>query len=102
MERKTPEIFFTGLPRDRRSVFFGIRLLVSWLGGDGGQQFMQNFLPCPFKKNKQIRRPAPNGDPGVDAMLSVLAHEVVEAMSDPNLDAWYDATGSENGDKWCA
>lgn len=45
--------------------------------------------------------PAPNGDAGADAMASVLAHELVEMKSDPDINAWYDATGKENADK-CA
>jgi hypothetical protein len=45
---------------------------------------------------------SPNGDVGVDGMLSVIAHELSEAATDPNIDAWYDdATGMENADK-CA
>ena len=43
----------------------------------------------------------PNGNAGVDGMLSVLAHELVETISDPNLNAWYDNRGAENADK-CA
>jgi hypothetical protein len=34
-------------------------------------------------------------------MVSVLAHEIDEAVTDPDLNAWYDATGYENADK-CA
>jgi len=34
-------------------------------------------------------------------MLSVLAHELEEANTDPELNAWYDASGAENADK-CA
>ena len=44
---------------------------------------------------------SPNGDPGADAMVSVVAHELEEAVTDPNLNAWYDSTGAENADK-CA
>ena len=44
---------------------------------------------------------SPNGDPAVDAMVSVMAHELEEATSDPNLNAWYDSSGEENADK-CA
>lgn len=44
---------------------------------------------------------SPNGDPGVDAMVSVLAHELEEAVTDPQLNAWYDRSGYENADK-CA
>ncbi|MEQ1949260.1 MAG: hypothetical protein ABL995_18855 [Bryobacteraceae bacterium] len=43
--------------------------------------------------------PSPNGDMGADAMVSVLAHELEEAVTDPQLNAWYDATGEENADK---
>jgi hypothetical protein len=41
---------------------------------------------------------SPNGNPGVDAMISVIAHESEEATSDPNLNAWYFNSGSENAD----
>lgn len=44
---------------------------------------------------------SPNGNPGVDAMVSVLAHELEEAVTDPELNAWYDTRGYENADK-CA
>jgi hypothetical protein len=44
---------------------------------------------------------SPNGNAGVDGMISVLAHELVETLSDPLLNAWYDSSGAENGDK-CA
>ena len=44
---------------------------------------------------------SPNGDIGADAMVSVIAHELEEAVTDPNLNAWYDNRGNENADK-CA
>lgn len=34
-------------------------------------------------------------------MISVMAHELSEAVSDPQGNAWYDSAGEENGDK-CA
>jgi hypothetical protein len=43
----------------------------------------------------------PNGDPGVDSMVSIVAHELEETTSDPDVNAWMDASGEENGDK-CA
>ena len=43
----------------------------------------------------------PNGDAAADAMVSVIAHELEEAATDPELNAWYDSNGGENGDK-CA
>ena len=44
---------------------------------------------------------SPNGDPGADAMVSVIAHELDESVTDPDLNAWYDGGGNENADK-CA
>ena len=43
----------------------------------------------------------PNGDAAADAMVSVVAHELQEAATDPQLNAWYDSNGQENSDK-CA
>jgi coproporphyrinogen III oxidase len=34
-------------------------------------------------------------------MISVVAHELEEAITDPNLNAYYDSSGNENADK-CA
>ena len=34
-------------------------------------------------------------------MASIVAHEMEEAISDPDLNAWYDRRGNENADK-CA
>lgn len=45
--------------------------------------------------------PSPNGNPGADAMALTVAHELVEAITDPELTAWYDSRGYENADK-CA
>lgn len=43
----------------------------------------------------------PNGNAGVDGMVSVIAHELEEATTDPDLNAWYARTGAENADS-CA
>ena len=44
---------------------------------------------------------SPNGNPGADGMASIIAHELEEAVTDPQLNAWYDSRGYENADK-CA
>lgn len=44
---------------------------------------------------------SPNGNAGVDGAISVLSHELEEATTDPDLNAWYDSGGAENADK-CA
>ena len=44
---------------------------------------------------------SPNNDQDADAELSITSHELMETVTDPQLNAWYDVTGSEIGDK-CA
>jgi hypothetical protein len=43
----------------------------------------------------------PNDNAGIDGAVSVLSHELEEATTDPDLNAWYDNGGAENADK-CA
>jgi len=45
--------------------------------------------------------PAPNGDPGADSEVNVLAHEIEETTTDMMGTAWFDNRGYENADK-CA
>ncbi|HEV3253864.1 MAG TPA: hypothetical protein VG033_05635 [Candidatus Acidoferrales bacterium] len=42
--------------------------------------------------------PSPNGDPDADAVASISTHEMTEAITDPELDAWFDSSGNEIGD----
>jgi hypothetical protein len=45
---------------------------------------------------------SPNSNPGVDGMISVIAHELEEAVTDPDpRSGWVDIQGAENADK-CA
>ncbi len=44
---------------------------------------------------------SPNGNAGADAMASIVSHELEEAVTDPQLNAWFDSRGFENADK-CA
>ncbi len=44
---------------------------------------------------------SPNGNAGADGMASIIAHELEESVTDPDLNAWYDQRGEENADK-CA
>ncbi|GCE22380.1 hypothetical protein [Dictyobacter kobayashii] len=43
----------------------------------------------------------PNGDQAADETINVTSHEQMEAATDPLLNAWYDSSGAEIGDK-CA
>src|SRR5579863_9889490 len=45
-----------------------------------------------------VQSTSPNGDAGADAMISVMAHELSETVSDPEGNAWYASNGEENGD----
>jgi len=47
------------------------------------------------------QRVGPNENWAADAMVSVIAHELAETVTDPEFTAWYDADGEENADK-CA
>eukprot|EP00897_Mesotaenium_endlicherianum_P002549 jgi/Mesen1/2321/ME000155S01411 len=40
----------------------------------------------------------PNGDLGADAMVSALAHELVEVVTDPEGATWHNENGYENAD----
>ena len=53
------------------------------------------------RRRARPRPTSPNGNAGADGMASIIAHELEEAATDPDLNAWYDATGAENADK-CA
>lgn len=44
---------------------------------------------------------SPNNDAQLDAVASILVHEIDEAITDPDLSTWFDARGAENADK-CA
>ncbi len=48
-----------------------------------------------------VQSTSPNGDAGADAMASVIAHELEESATDPQINAWYDSSGNEVADK-CA
>ena len=41
---------------------------------------------------------SPNNNPGIDGAISVLSHELEEATTDPDLNAWYASSGAENAD----
>ena len=44
---------------------------------------------------------SPNGDLGADAMVSTIAHELDETVTDPTLNGWRTDSGEENADR-CA
>lgn len=68
-------------------------------GQDIKYSFVGNPDRCPSACEAQTT--GPNGNAGADGMASVLTHELEEAVTDPDLNAWYDGSGAENADK-CA
>lgn len=68
-------------------------------GTDIKYSFVGNPDRCPSSCASQTT--GPNGNAGADGMASILAHELEEAATDPDLNAWYDRRGYENADK-CA
>jgi len=67
--------------------------------GDIKFGFVGSPAQCPSACSAQTT--SPNGNMNADAMASLLAHELAEATTDPDLNAWFDRRGYENADK-CA
>jgi hypothetical protein len=68
-------------------------------GRDIKYAFIGNPARCPSACTNGTT--APNGSVGADGAASIISHELEEAVTDPDLNAWYDNRGQENADK-CA
>ncbi len=68
-------------------------------GADIKYSFVGNPDRCPTSCENGTA--SPNANAGADGMASIVAHELEETVTDPDLNAWYDARGAENADK-CA
>ncbi|HEV2992672.1 MAG TPA: hypothetical protein VG759_29840 [Candidatus Angelobacter sp.] len=77
--------------------FCGFHTAQTIHGADIKWAFVGNVDKCPSGCEAQTT--SPNGDSGADGMANTLSHEIEEAISDPDLNAWFDANGQENGDK---
>ena len=69
-------------------------------GADIKYAFIGNPDRCPSACEAQTIS-SPNNNTGADGMANVIAHELEEATTDPDLNAWYDSQGNESADK-CA
>jgi len=105
------------LPKDTNAVYFvltsqdvnetsgfctqycGWHTRASISGSDIKFAFIGNPARCPSACEAQTN--SPNGNAGADGMASIISHELQEAATDPDLNAWYDNRGQENADK-CA
>jgi hypothetical protein len=70
-------------------------------GADIKYAFVGNPDRCP--SGCEIQTTGPNspstGVGGADGLINVLSHEQFEAITDPDLNAWFDASGQEDSDK---
>lgn len=70
----------------------------------GGNDIKYSFVGNPDRCSSacEVQTTSPNGDSGADGMASIIGHELEEAISDPDLSAWWtNSDGYENADK-CA
>jgi hypothetical protein len=76
----------------------------SW-GNIGGFNIKFAFVgspaQCPGACSEYASYLPPNGSVDGDGMVNIMAHELEEAASDENGNAWFDGYGAENADK-CA
>jgi len=70
-------------------------------GADIKWAFIGNTDQCP--SGCEIQSTGPNspatGVGGADGMANVITHETEEAITDPDLNAWFDSSGNEDADK---
>lgn len=69
----------------------GYTLPYAWVGNSGGRcadVCAYPFAIPPYVPGRRAER-APNGDVGVDGMISVIGHELAEMASNPLVNAWY-------------
>jgi Phosphate-induced protein 1 conserved region len=108
---------FQGLPLDANGVYFVLTsadvtatsgfctTYCGWhtYGTISGSNIKYAFVGDPTRCPTacEVQTTGPNGSTGADGMASVIAHELEEAATDPQLNAWYDRRGYENADK-CA
>jgi hypothetical protein len=70
----------------------------------GTQAVRYSYVGSPMRCPSSCSRTQsvyPNANREADGMANILMHELVEAMTDADVDAWYDGTYYENADK-CA
>jgi hypothetical protein len=71
------------------------------LGNDLKYAYIGNVDKCP--SGCEIQSTGPNspaaGVGGADGIANVATHETEEAITDPDLNAWFDASGNEDADK---
>jgi Phosphate-induced protein 1 conserved region len=117
IQAEVVKAFSNGLPYDAATVYLVFTGSGVNLGGGFGSQYCayHGHFTSNGRDVKYAAEPynydfpsgcsalsgSPNGDLAADAEVNTLAHEIEEAATDPDLNAWYDRRGYENADK-CA
>jgi Phosphate-induced protein 1 conserved region/Bacterial Ig-like domain (group 3) len=83
------------------SQFCGYHSVETFSNSQVHYAFIGNPAPSHLSNCAAQQSKSPNNNPGADAMASTMSHELEETITDPDLDAWYDAGGNEVADK-CA
>lgn len=79
--------------------FCGFHTRATLNGADIKYAFVGNIARCPSACAASNLGQGPNGNMGADAMANVMAHELNETVTDPDLNAWYhNNLGGEVGD----
>ena len=84
--------------------FCGYHDSTNWGGSSRGVQFAFIGDPTSSQRGCYAQKTSPNGNFGADAMTSVIAHELIETVTDPTGTAWWDSlngsstNGNENAD----
>ena len=83
------------------SSFCGFHTHQTLNGADIKWAFIGNSDRCPSGCEAPASGPnsTPGSGGGADGMINVIAHESEETTTDPDLNAWFDASGNENADK---
>jgi hypothetical protein len=83
------------------SQFCGFHTRQTLNGADIKWAFVGNTDRCPSGCEGQATGPnsPATGVGGADGLINVLTHESEEAITDPDLNAWFDASGQEDADK---
>jgi hypothetical protein len=117
IQAEVVKAFSNGLPYDASTVYLVFTGPGVNLGGGFGSQYCayHGHFTSSGRDVKYAAQPynadfvsgctalsgSPNNDFAADAEVNTLAHEIEEAATDPDLNAWYDRRGYENADK-CA
>jgi hypothetical protein len=76
-----------------------------FIGSDIKYAFIGDVAMCPqacmrgHVQEGLFEPNCPTGDCAADGMANVIAHELSETVTDPDLNAWFDANHNENADK---